>query len=261
MIIGIIGFGNMGQALAEGLLAARAVQPGSIHASDMRQDSLESSCARLGVVPGTNREVAKASDLVILAVKPGQIAGVIQEIEADLQGKPVISIAAGIPYAQLKDMLPENARGLCCLPNTPVAIGKGILICEETHGLTAEDMALFTGLFEPVALIVFLEAAQISPASTIASCGPAFAAMFLEALGDAGVKYGVRRDTAYRLAARMLEGTAALHLKTGQHPGQMKDNVCSPGGTTIRGVSALEQNGFRHAVISAIDAVDAVKKG
>ncbi len=261
MTIGIIGFGNMGQALAQGLLFTRAAQPGSIHASALRQDKLRASCARLGVTLGTNEEVAKASDLIILAVKPWQMAEVIHQIEKELLGKPVISVAAGISYAQLKDMLPASARGLCCIPNTPVAVGKGILICEEDHGFTQEDLARFNSLFERVALIVFLDKTQMSAGSTIAGCGPAFAALFLEALGDAGVKYGVKRDMAYRLAARMLEGTARLHLETGQHPGQMKDNVCSPGGTTIRGVSALEENGFRHAIISAIDAVDGVKKG
>lgn len=254
MNIGIIGFGNMGQAIAQGLLKTRAVQPFSIRASARHQDKLRSSCARLGVTLGTNQEVARDSDFIILAVKPWQVEEVLAEIGEHIRSKPVMSVASGIPFEKLSALLP-GGRYLCCIPNTPVAVGRGIIICEEKHSFTPQDMEAFTALFERVALILFLDDKQLSAASTIAGCGPAFAAMFLEALGDAGVKHGVKRDVAYRIAARMMEGTAALHLETNQHPGQMKDSVCSPGGTTIRGVSALEENGFRHAVISAVDAV------
>ena len=121
---------------------------------------------------------------------------------------------------------------------------------------TDEELEAFENLFGRIALIEWVDGKLLSTASSIAGCGPAFAAMFLESLGDAGVKHGLPRATAYRLAAQMMMGTAKLHLETGTHPGAMKDAVCSPGGTTIKGVAALEKDGFRGCVIDAIDAIE-----
>ena len=258
MHIGIIGFGNMGQALAEGLRLGHPKESLSLHASAQNQQRLRAACERLGAQAASNQELAKTCDLLILAVKPWQIEMVVREIAPLMADKMVISVAAGFSFARLSALLPKSARALCCIPNTPIAAGQGILCCEQKHSFTEEDVDVFHQLFDLIALTVFLEEKQLSAASAIAGCGPAFAALFLEALGDGGVKHGVPRQTAYLLAARMLAGTAALYQQTGQHPGQIKDNVCSPGGTTIRGIAALEENGFRHAVISAIDAVENV---
>ena len=255
MTIGIIGFGNMGRAIAQGLIL-KGVPASDIRAAALRQDKLKAACDSLGILPANNKQAARESDIVVLAVKPWQVQDVLLGIAGDLQNKMVVSVASGVRFADLQEMLPGSARALCCIPNTPVAVGRGILICESKHSLAETDMAAFRDLFGRLGEIVLLDTKQLSAAATIAGCGPAFAALFIEALGDAGVKYGVKRDVAYRLAALMLEGTAALHLETGMHPGAMKDAVCSPGGSTIRGVSALEENGFRHAVISAVDAVE-----
>ena len=140
--------------------------------------------------------------------------------------------------------------------NTPIAVGAGVIACEQRHSLADEELEAFENLFGRIALIEWVDGKLLSTASSIAGCGPAFAAMFLESLGDAGVKHGLPRATAYRLAAQMMMGTAKLHLETGTHPGAMKDAVCSPGGTTIKGVAALEKDGFRGCVIDAIDAIE-----
>ena len=137
-----------------------------------------------------------------------------------------------------------------------IAVGAGVIACEQRHSLTDEELEAFENLFGRIALIEWVDGKLLSTASSIAGCGPAFAAMFLESLGDAGVKHGLPRATAYRLAAQMMMGTAKLHLETGTHPGAMKDAVCSPGGTTIKGVAALEKDGFRGCVIDAIDAIE-----
>ena len=135
-------------------------------------------------------------------------------------------------------------------------MGAGVIACEQRHSLADEELEAFENLFGQIALIEWVDGKLLSTASSIAGCGPAFAAMFLESLGDAGVKHGLPRATAYRLAAQMMMGTAKLHLETGTHPGAMKDAVCSPGGTTIKGVAALEKDGFRGCVIDAIDAIE-----
>ena len=137
-----------------------------------------------------------------------------------------------------------------------IAVGAGVIACEQRHSLADEELEAFENLFGQIALIEWVDGKLLSTASSIAGCGPAFAAMFLESLGDAGVKHGLPRATAYRLAAQMMMGTAKLHLETGTHPGAMKDAVCSPGGTTIKGVAALEKDGFRGCVIDAIDAIE-----
>lgn len=254
MDIGIIGLGNMGGAIAEGL--RRSVPPfsGTLRASAQDQEKLKRRCAALGVLPCTNREAAEKSDLIILAVKPYQIERIIGEIVDALHGKLVVSVASGISFDALQALLPKDARALCMVPNTPVAVLRGVLCCEKEHSFTADDIRAFEQAFSPIGLVLYLDAKQLPAAAAVAGCGPAFAALFIEALGDAAVKNGVQRADAYRIAARMLEGTAALHLGTQKHPAQMKDEVCSPGGTTIRGIAALEKNGFRHAVIRAVEA-------
>lgn len=255
MDIGIIGFGNMGSAIAEGLQSARPALLGTLRASAQDQEKLKKRCEALHILPCANREAAEKSDLIILAVKPYQIAQVIGEVFDALHGKMVVSIASGISFDALKALLPGDAHALCTIPNTPVAACRGIFCCEKEHSFNESELRAFESLFSPIGLLMYLDAKQLPAAAAVAGCGPAFAALFIEALGDAAVKNGVQRQNAYRVAAQMLEGTAALYLNTQKHPAQMKDEVCSPGGTTIRGIAALEENGFRHSLISAVDAV------
>ena len=134
-------------------------------------------------------------------------------------------------------------------------MGRGVLVVEQSHTLEYEQMALIRSLFEPIALLETVDTAHMSVAGIVSSCAPAFTAVYIEALADAGVKYGLRRDTAYRLAAKMVEGTGAQIVEEGMTPSALKDGVCSPGGATIKGVVALEHAGFRGAAIGAIEAV------
>ena len=165
-----------------------------------------------------------------------------------------MSVAAGLLFDFYEDLLGAGSHHLSTIPNTPIAVGCGVIACEQKHSLATDEWETFTGLFGGIALIEPVAGHLLSTASAVAGCGPAFAAMFLESLADGGVKNGLPRATAYRLAAQMMAGTAQLHLATGTHPGAMKDAVCSPGGTTIKGVAALEAAGLRNALISAVDA-------
>lgn len=253
--IGFIGFGNMAQAMAKGLVEHANVAGDRITACAAHYDKLQASCAALGATPvHAAAEVAEASDLVIVAVKPHMVADVLAPAREALAGKAVVSIAAGLLFDFYDELLGQESHHLSTIPNTPIAVGCGVIACEQKHSLTCDEWDTFTQLFSPIALIEPVAGNLLSTASAVAGCGPAFAAMFLESLADGAVKNGLPRATAYRLAAQMMAGTAQLHLAEGTHPGAMKDAVCSPGGTTIKGVAALEAAGLRNAVISAVDA-------
>ena len=253
--IGFIGFGNMASAMAKGLISCTGVEASRICACAAHFDALEKRCEPLGVrALRTPDEVAAESDLVVIAVKPHLVADVVSECADELQGKAVVSVAAGLLFDFYEELLGAGSHHLSTIPNTPIAVGKGVIACEQKHSLSADEWETFEKLFSPIALIEPVAGNLLSCASAVAGCGPAFAAMFIEALADGAVKNGLSRASAYRLAAQMLAGTAELHLATGTHPGAMKDAVCSPGGTTIKGVAALEETGFRSSVIKAVDA-------
>ena len=259
--IGFIGYGNMAQAIAQGLVDAGVVNGGDIVACAAHYDKLKASTAKLGARPLHNaREVAAAADVVIIAIKPYQIESVIKPIADEFakNGRFVVSIAAGWDLAKYQKLFGDLAQSIhiqCTIPNTPMAVGKGVLVTETDNTLTDMQTEVFESLFGPISLIERVDTAHMTIAMVVAGCAPAFTDMYIEALGDAGVQYGPQRATAYRLAAKMVEGVGALYMATGTHPGAMKDAVCSPGGTTIRGVAKLEKDGFRGAVIDAVDAI------
>ena len=254
--IGFMGFGNMASAMADGWIASGAIAGDRMCACAGRYDALVERCDRRGMrAMRTAAEVAAAADVLVVAVKPYMIEGVLGPIAGALAGKVVLSVAAGWGCAAYERVIP-GTRHLSTVPNTPVAINEGVIACEKTSTLTDDDRAL---LFELLGLLgkpVEVETRLLSVAGTVGGCAPAFVAMVIEALGDAAVKHGIPRATAYEIVSQMMVGTARLQLETGQHPGAMKDAVCSPGGTTIKGVAELERCGMRSAFISAIDAIE-----
>lgn len=236
--LGFIGFGNMGQAIATGLINQGAIRGNQIFACAKNWDKLCNNTKEKQINPCKNaKEVVDNVDMVIIAVKPYMIEDIITPIKKELQEKIVISIAANFPFAKYEEILLPNTHHLSTIPNTPVAIGEGIFICENTHSLSDEELNLFTKLFSTISIVEFVETKQLSIGGTVAGCGPAFTSMFIEALADAGVMHGLTRPIAYRLASQMIVGTGKLQLNTKEHPGKMKDAVCSPAGTTIVGVS------------------------
>lgn len=255
--LGFIGFGNMGQAIATGLIEQKALQGKQIFACAKNWDKLCNNTKTKGINPcKTAKEVVDNVDMVIIAVKPYMISDVITPIKKELQQKIVISIAPNFPFNKYEEILFPNTHHLSTIPNTPVAIGEGIFICENTHSLNDEELTLFNTLFSTISIVQFVDTNQLSIGGTLAGCGPAFASMFIEALADAGVMHGLSRQTAYKLASQMIVGTGKLQLTTNNHPGIMKDAVCSPAGTTIVGVATLERKGFRSAIIDAIDNIE-----
>lgn len=255
--IAFLGFGNMASAMADGWIRSGAVKPEQLGAASRRQDVLEARTKARGMKAfATCEEAARWADVVVVAVKPHLVEGVVKPIRGILKDRLVLSVAVGRLFDFYESILESGTRHLSTLPNTPVSINEGIVICEARHSMTLDDEAFVEQLFAKLGLAEFADEKMMSAAGTLAGCGPAFAAMFIEALADGAVKHGVPRAAAYSLASQMLAGTAKLQLETGAHPGAMKDAVCSPGGTTIIGVAALERKGFRSAVIDAIDAID-----
>lgn len=253
--VGFIGFGNMGQGVARGLVNGGVVGAGNIVAYDIDRDRLMRDTTQLGArAAASAEEIVAESDVVVIAVKPNLVGEVMAPLADALDGKIVLSIAWGMWNDQLEAIIPGTSH-LSVVPNLPIGVGKGVLVVEDTHTLEYEQMALVRSLFEPIALLETVDTAHMSVAGIVSSCAPAFTAVYIEALADAGVKYGLRRDTAYRLAAKMVEGTGAQIIEQGMTPAALKDGVCSPGGATIKGVVALEHEGFRGAAISAIEAV------
>ncbi|MFT9007995.1 MAG: pyrroline-5-carboxylate reductase [Bifidobacterium sp.] len=258
LTIGFIGYGNMAQAMAEGFVDQGVVKGGQIVACAGHFDKLSKTTAKIGAKPlHSATEVAVAADVVIIAVKPYLVESILKGIKTELahDDKFVVSIASGWNLEGYQSLLLPETHVVCTIPNTPVAVGQGVVIAESKDSLSDGQRRVFEDLITPVALLERVETAQMSVASVVAGCGPAYAAMFIEALADAGVKYGLTRQSSYRLAAKMVQGTGALQVATGLIPAAIKDAVCSPGGTTIKGVAALEQHGFRGSIFSAVDAV------
>lgn len=254
--IGFIGMGNMASAMVGGLISAGHCAPGDIVACARNFDKLQARAASVGITAmRTPEEVIEASDIIVIAIKPYQIEDVIPPLAEKLLGKTVLSVVGGWDFDKYEAVLAPDTHHLYIMPNTPVSVNEGVLMFEEKHSLSADELDNVTQLMNLLGTVVTLPSHLMHAGMSIAGCGPAFVAMMIEALGDAGVKYGLQRKTAYALAAQTLAGTGKLYLETETHPGAMKDAVCSPAGTTIKGVTTLEKAGFRNALISAIDSI------
>mmetsp|Transcript_23576 Transcript_23576/g.70657 ORF Transcript_23576/g.70657 Transcript_23576/m.70657 type:complete len:271 (+) Transcript_23576:123-935(+) len=251
--IGFLGAGAMASAMMKGLIAA-GVPPASLSCSDP-WDVARDRAEALGITTASNAGVAAASDVIVVAVKPGVVPEALASVLTSAVGKLVVSIAAGVPIATLEASLPAKARVVRTMPNTPCLVGEAAVgLARGTRATDADaDVAeaLFTGT------VVRVDEKHLNAVTALSGSGPAYCFLFIEALADAGVRAGLPRAVALQLAAQTVKGSAAMQIGTGQHPGVLKDQVCSPGGTTIAGVEALEQNGLRYAAMSAVAAAKA----
>ena len=254
--IAFIGLGNMGKAIASGLIKGGAVAKENAWGYDPYREGLEAFCADTGIQPcGSAIEAIDHADTVLIAVKPYVIEGVLAEIKDALKGKALISVALGYDHARLSKHVDASTRVQFVMPNTPAMVGAGVMIFEGTSSLEAEERKEIMEKFKFLGIVEELPTHLMGVGGAVSGCGPAFCAMVIEALADAGVKYGLPRPTAYRLASKTLSGTGDMQLKTSMHPGVIKDAVCSPAGTTICGVEALERAGLRAAMLDAVQAV------
>ena len=255
--IGMIGTGNMGQALIDGLIRSGAAQAANIICSDASERQLEAIREKYDVQTTTdNIAVVKAADIVIYAIKPQIMSAVLKETADFLDmSKLIISIAAGVPMAAIESLLDKDLRLIRVMPNVAVAVREGATAVAAGGKATEEDIRLAMAIFDSVGKTIFLKENYLMDAITgLSGSGPAYIFMIVDALADAGVKMGLSRKDAQVLASQTLLGSAKLLLETKSHPGELKDSVTSPGGTAIAGLHTLEKGGLRTTLINAVEA-------
>ena len=251
--IGVIGCGNMGGAILKGALASGVFAPDQAYVYDISPAAREVA-KNLGVnVMENDEEVCANSDIILLAVKPQNAAEALAQCKKALDGKALMSIVAGVTVERLQNMIDGSPRILRIMPNTPALVFEGAFALCSDNDLTADELAASKAIYEKLGIVEMIPEKLIDAVCGLSGGGPAWVAMFIEAMGDAGVKNGLPRATAYRLAAQTCLGTAKMYLETGKHPGELKDMVTSPGGTTIEGCEALERGGFRYAVMDCVN--------
>lgn len=259
--IGFIGMGNMALAVASGFIKSGNVKPENLYAYAPNQEKLQKNAQKIGFNAQSSLiQMTKLCDMLIIACKPYQIEKVLSEIGDFLAGKVLISVAAGWVYSSFYKILGEKVKIQCIMPNTPAMIGEGVMLFEQENSLSDEELCEVKKLFSCLGIVQELPCELMGIGGAISGCGPAFMDIIMESYADAAVKYGISRDTAYRLVSQTMLGSAKLLQITGKHPGVLKDEVCSPHGSTICGVDSLEKNGLRGTLISCIDAVMNRKK-
>jgi pyrroline-5-carboxylate reductase len=253
--IGFIGAGNMAEALIRGLVKGDHVPATKIVASGPRQERLDELRGHYGIdVTTDNREVVQRCNLIVLAVKPQILDKVLREIGDKLAaGTLVVSIAAGVDCATIEQAVADGVRVVRAMPNTCALVGAAATaVSAGTHASPA-DLATARALFDAVGITVELDEVHLDAVTGLSGSGPAYVFLILEALADAGVKVGLARRNAQRLAAQTVMGSAKMLLETDEHPGKLKDMVTSPGGTAIAGLHTLEEGGLRTTLINAVE--------
>ena len=255
-IFGFIGTGNMGTALASA--AVREVPGDNIYLSNRTQDKAKELAGKLGAVFTENDVIAAKADFIILGVKPQGLQALFDEIAPILQSRKsnfvLVTMAAGTEIAQIQQMAGINVPVIRIMPNISVNVGKGVILFSASEEVAANRMQEFIDGMSGAGTFYELPESQIDAASAISGCGPAFIAMFMEAMADGAVACGLPRELSYKLVSETLLGTSSLQIETDLCPSAFKDIVCSPAGTTIEGVRTLEECGFRGAVMDAVIA-------
>ena len=249
MKLGFIGAGNMGGAILKGILAGGKIAANDIFIRNSSDKSTEEVARKNGIQACSSlKEVITKSDIVFIGVKPYLVANVLQEIKEELADKIVVSMAASVEIGDIESIIP-NVKVVRIMPNTPVEIGAGVIGVSFSKIVSEDEQAFIGELLNNIGIVEIISEKDMSGLTAISGSGPAYVYMFIEALADGAVLNGLRRDVAYRLAANTVLGAAKMVLETNEHPGKLKDDVCSPAGSTIEAVRVLEKNNFRSAVI------------
>jgi pyrroline-5-carboxylate reductase len=256
LTIGFLGGGKMAAALAKGVVSAGLAKPTLLLASDPLPAARSAFASQTGAkTTASNLEVVRFARVLVLAVKPGHVGELLEEIRpAITPGHLLISIAAGVPIAKLENGLPPGARVIRVMPNTPALLGASASAYALGKAATNSDAALAQQIFSAVGIAFQLKESLLDAVTGLSGSGPAYAYLIIEALSDGGVAGGLPRDVATKLAAQTLLGSAKMVLETGLHPGALKDMVTSPGGTTIEGLHELEKGKVRGVLINAVRA-------
>lgn len=256
MTVGFIGLGNMAKAMIGGMIKGKLAEPSDIIGSARTEMTRRNIRETYGItVTEDNGQVAKKADILILAVKPQMFEEVIPQIREKVKEDTlIISIAAGKTMAWIEEAFGRTIKLVRCMPNTPAMVGAGCSgVCRNSQ-VSDPEMELCMKYLGSSGVAEEVPERLMDAVGGVSGSSPAFVFMFMEALADGGVKAGMPRAQAYRFAAQTVMGSAKLMLESGKHPGELKDMVCSPGGTTIEGVQILERLGLRASVMSAVEA-------
>ena len=254
--LGFIGTGNMGSALIKGISAAGLLKANDIYITDIDADRATQLSKETGVnFLKSNSEIVEKSDIIILAVKPNIVDIALSDCKDKFDSKKIlVSIAAGVPTKKFKGIIGEDKKVIRVMPNTPALVGEGMTLLSKCNKVTDDELKTVQGLFDCVGKTELLNEDLMSEVIALTSSSPAYVFIFIEAMADGAVLSGIPRPLAYKLAAQAVFGSAKMVLETGKHPGVLKDQVCSPAGTTIAAVASFEKNAFRSSVIEAMNA-------
>lgn len=254
--IGFIGCGNMAKAMIGGIVGKRLVEPEEIFASNRSRGALDWAKETWGIcVTGDNTEVARESEIVVLAVKPQFYSQVIAEIKEEVTEKQIImSIAPGKTLQWFEEQFGRPLKFIRCNPNTPALVGAGITSVSPGKLVTEEELSRVIEILESFGRASVVPETMSEAVIAVSGSAPAYLFMFMEAMADGAVSLGMPRKRAYEFASQAVLGAARMVQETGMHPGELKDMVCSPGGTTIQAVRVLEERGLRSSVIEAMAA-------
>lgn len=256
MKIGFIGCGNMASAMLGGILKNQMIPANEIIGSTTRQESLDRVKENFGICTTLdNREAARQSDIIVLSVKPLYYESVINEIKDVVsEDKIVVTIAPGKTLAWLEERFCKPLKFIRCMPNTPALVGEGITGVCSNELVSSKELKAVCNILSACGKTEVISESLMDVVVSVSGSSPAYVFMFIEAMADAAVADGMPRNQAYRFAAQAVLGSAKMVLETGRHPGELKDMVCSPGGTTIEAVRVLEEKGLRSAVFEAMKA-------
>jgi len=255
-VIGFIGAGKMGTAILKGVVKSGIIKKDNICIYDIDKSKSEQLAKETGVaVLNGNDEVIRKADLIILAVVPGIIKQVLEPVKSLFNNnKILVSIAAGVPISTYMQILGNNAKVVRAMPNRAALVSQSMtLISYKDELFNDEDISFVKSLFETIGRVEVLDEKLMDAVVALTSSSPAYVFMMIEAMADAAVLHGIPRKSAYTMAAQAVLGSAKMLLETGMHPAQLKDEICTPGGTTIEAVKSLEKNGFRYAIMEAMD--------
>lgn len=254
MTFGFIGAGNMGGALARA--AAKALGGENIILADQMAEKAAALADQLGAKTADTKAVAEKCDFIFLGVKPQVMGAMLSDIAPVLAGRKngfvLVSMAAGVAIADIRKMAGGDYPLIRIMPNIPASVGSGVILYDYTENVSEETVSAFCENMRFAGVVDHLPEKLIDAASALSGCGPAFVSIFIEALADGAVACGLPRDKALLYASATVKGSAAMLLESGMHPGQLKDAVCSPGGSTIAGVGALEVGGLRSCAMDAV---------
>ncbi len=254
-MIGFIGSGNMAQAIIGGIIKSDLYSSSDIFCSAKSRKTQDKIKEKFNVTVCDNIEVVQHSKIIFLCVKPNVYATVIEEIKDYVEDKILVSIAPLKTIEYLRSHTHDEQKCVSSMPNTPALVGAGMSAISFSDNLSEKEKGAILGLFTSFGKVEVVDESLMQSVVAVSGSAPAYVYMFIEALADGAVKHGMSRDLAYKFASQAVLGSAKMVLETGEHPAKLKDNVCSPGGTTIEAVCELNKGGFQGLVVEAMDAV------